>query len=612
MTNYQETDSLFRKTKLILSERERVKFILLMLVSAFTALVSTVSVGIFMPFMALLTNLELVNTNKYLKFLYDFGSFQTSEQFVFALGIVIIVVIILSNVLLLFTEWFKNQFIQNSAHSISKRLLNVFLSNPYEFILRKNSSNLIKSVLNDTQEYSNRFLFGFVDLLISGIMLLFYFGMLLFVDYKVTLIVFALFSGVYGAITLAIKKDLTKSGKQLLSANLDRYRAANESFNSFKIMKTLGIEDYFESRFIKASSRMVRIKTHTKTLSDVPKHLMDVLVFGSMVVVILVLMSAGKSIVDFIPIVSVFAYSGYRMMPLLNHIFSSITNILNSRPILDKLYNEIFIDPILYNKVQNSSSNLLEQTKVTYEKEIKLNSVTFSYIESGNIIDNVNLTIQKDTIIGFAGSTGAGKTTLIDILLGLLLPTSGTLSIDGTVIDEQNVKLWRNNIGYVPQDIYLIDDTIIANIAFGIPAKNIDQDRVLKCAKIAAISSFIENELPEKYNTITGERGIRLSGGQRQRLGLARALYRNPKVLVLDEATSALDGATEESVLKGIHTDSDVKTIIIIAHRLDTLKICDTIHILEKGKIIDSGSYTFLVENNSKFRRMAKIKQDIE
>jgi ABC-type multidrug transport system fused ATPase/permease subunit len=231
----------------------------------------------------------------------------------------------------------------------------------------------------------------------------------------------------------------------------------------------------------------------------------------------------------------------------------------------------------------------------------------FHYKNSDVIIDHISLDIPYGSVVGFAGTTGAGKTTLIDIILGLLKPSEGELLIDDIKIDNENVRQWRSMLGYVPQEIFLIDDTIRANIAFGIPEEDVDDEKIQIAARISAISSYIESELPDKYQSMIGERGVRLSGGQRQRLGLARALYRNPKVLILDEATSALDGATEESVVSSIHSLSDVQTIIIIAHRLNTLKPCDKIYLMEHGRIIDQGTFNDLVENNQKFRQMAKI-----
>jgi ATP-binding cassette subfamily C protein len=242
---------------------------------------------------------------------------------------------------------------------------------------------------------------------------------------------------------------------------------------------------------------------------------------------------------------------------------------------------------------------------MNFQEKIELKDVSFSYKNSRTIIDRLSMQIPKNSVVGFAGTTGAGKTTLIDIFLGLLRPSEGEFLVDNTPITDANVQAWRKIVSYVPQDIFLIDETIRSNIAFGVPEKLIDDEKIRRVARIAAIDDFIEQQMAKGYETVVGERGVRLSGGQRQRIGLARALYRDPEVLILDEATSALDGTTEERVLKGIHQESSVKTILIIAHRLNTLRVCNAIYLLENGRIIDQGTYEELIQNNAKFNQMA-------
>jgi ATP-binding cassette, subfamily B, bacterial PglK len=317
------------------------------------------------------------------------------------------------------------------------------------------------------------------------------------------------------------------------------------------------------------------------------------------------MIAKGESVVDFIPLLSLFAFAAYRMMPSLHRFFNALTRVYYNTAIVDKIYEDMIeIQP----KKQSSVPSKPIKKAINFEKAIKLQDIRFCYTDSSfDIISNINLTIPKNNFIGFAGATGCGKTTLVDIILGLLTPQSGQIIVDDTPITQKNIPSWQQKIGYVPQEIYLSDDTIRKNIAFGLPNKDIDDKQVKFAAQLAALDTFVENELPNKYNTIIGERGIRLSGGQRQRIGLARALYRNPEILVLDEATSSLDGATEEAVLKAIHHAAEARTVIMIAHRLNTLKDCDQIYILEKGRIIGQGTYEELLKQSRKFREMAKI-----
>jgi len=262
----------------------------------------------------------------------------------------------------------------------------------------------------------------------------------------------------------------------------------------------------------------------------------------------------------------------------------------------------------IQHKKQSSVSSKQIKKEINFQKAIKLKDIRFCYTDNSfDVISKINLTIPKNSFIGFAGATGCGKTTLVDIILGLLTPQSGQIIVDNTPITQENIQSWQQKIGYVPQEIYLSDDSVRKNIAFGVSDKDIDDKQVKLAARIAALDAFVEIELPKKYNTIIGERGIRLSGGQRQRIGLARALYRNPEVLILDEATSSLDGATEEAVLKAIQHAAKSRTVIMIAHRLNTLKDCDQIYIMEKGSIIGQGTYKELIDTNRQFREMAKL-----
>lgn len=245
---------------------------------------------------------------------------------------------------------------------------------------------------------------------------------------------------------------------------------------------------------------------------------------------------------------------------------------------------------------------------MSFKDKIMLKDIQFRYTNDGaKVLDNLTIEIKKNTSIGIVGHTGSGKTTLVDIILGLLVPNEGKIMIDEVEINQENRRKWQQMIGYVPQDIYLSDDTLRNNIAFGVPEKEVDDQQVRIAAETAALHDFIQAELPEQYETNIGERGVRLSGGQRQRIGLARALYRNPEVLILDEATSSLDGGTEEAVLKAIKNASQARTMIMIAHRLNTLKECDQIYLIEKGTIISSGTYDELIHHNETFMRMAKV-----
>lgn len=602
-------DSIVYKINHILQAKDRFKLLVLMLFSVVTALIQTVNIAAFLPFINLLMDQNSIHTNRYMKWFYTFGKFTSDTQFVIAVGAGVITLILITNGVSIVTNWMKNRFLLFCTHNMSNRLLKIYLHKPYEFILMKNSSELGKNILSDVIELTHNFLNGIVELVINSIMMFSIIALLLIVNVKATIIIFVFFGLVYGSITLISRNSLRKSGVRVMNANRDKYRFANEALNSFKILKSYGIEEFFLDRFARASKKFAKYRLYSKTISEIPKYFMDALVFCGLTAAIEISIIQGRDISAILPVVSVFTVAGYRMMPELAKIFTSISVVTHNRPILDKIYNEICIENNSEQELKNEQLNAktAEIEPLSFSSSINLSNIVFKYQQSGNIINDISLEIKNGTVVGFAGTTGAGKTTLIDIILGLLKPNSGGLYVDQTLITDKNISQWRSIIGYVPQEIYLIDDTIRANIAFGIPDKDIDDQRIRQAAEIAAISDFIENELPNEYLTIVGERGVRLSGGQRQRLGLARAIYRNPLVLILDEATSALDGATEESVIRGIHQSSNVKTIIIIAHRLNTLKSCDQIYVLEHGEITDKGNFIELFANNPEFRRRAQV-----
>ena len=291
-------------------------------------------------------------------------------------------------------------------------------------------------------------------------------------------------------------------------------------------------------------------------------------------------MKQSDSFVNALPIIGLYVFAGYRLMPAIQQIYVSFTRITFAIPSVEKLYEEL----------KNLKKFKAQQNEgiISFNKSITLKNVYYNYPNSSRTaLKNLNLNIPANSSIGLVGTTGSGKSTAVDIILGLLEPQKGSLEIDGQVINNKNLRSWQRSIGYVPQHIYLSDDTIEANIAFGLEPKHINKYLVEKSSKIANLHNFVTIELPKKYETTIGERGIRLSGGQRQRIGIARALYHNPKVLILDEATSALDNQTEEAVMDAINNISNEITIILIAHRLNTVKDCDIIFKLENGKIIE-------------------------
>lgn len=597
--------SILKKLYEIFTPRERMQAVLIFIASLVTAFFQAFGVASIFPFINVVMNPDIIQQNKWLSLLYNKGHFTSINYFILFLGIVVFLIVISSSIISAVTTWAKTRFILGKNHSLSRRLLTVYLSQPYDFFLHKNSSELSKNILSEINQLTSQFLMALFDILINGLMVVVILSMLFMVDITVTTGAIIFLGGSYGIINYFIKNKLKEIGRERLEANRGRFRMANEALSSIKTTKVLGIESYFLHNYSYYSGRFARYNVFAHVIGETPRYLIESIAFGGIISFVVVMIARRERVIDFIPLLSLYAFAAYRTIPALNRLFNAVTSVYYNIAIVDKIYEDM-VEIAPHKKLSLKPD--ISTPKLSFNETIELQNIRFSYKDSSfEVINGIDLVIPKNSITGFAGPTGCGKTTLVDIILGLLKPQKGKIIIDDTEIDDDNIASWQRKIGYVPQEIYLSDDAILKNIAFGVQDKDISYEQVQYVARISAIDSFIENELPKKYDTVIGERGIRLSGGQRQRIGLARALYRNPEILVLDEATSSLDGSTEENVLKAIQDAAQSRTVIMIAHRLNTLKDCDQIYILEKGKIIGQGKYRKLISKNKRFREMAKM-----
>jgi ABC-type multidrug transport system fused ATPase/permease subunit len=363
-------------------------------------------------------------------------------------------------------------------------------------------------------------------------------------------------------------------------------------------VKVGGLEQAYSQRFAKPAEIYAKGEATARVIGQMPRYALEAIAFGGMLLIMLYLMTKGGSLAAALPIIALYAFAGYRLMPALQQIYQAFTQLRFAGPALDSVHADLI-------SLQPANPNP-SRDAMPLKLAITLNGVHYRYPNAQrSALTNLSLTIPAKSTVGLVGVTGSGKTTTVDLILGLLEAQEGTLTVDGKAITEQNKCAWQRAIGYVPQQIYLADDTVAANIAFGLDAKDIDQEALERVARIANLHEFVVNELPQRYQTTVGERGVRLSGGQRQRIGVARALYHNPQVLILDEATSALDNITEQAVMDAVHNLGHEITIILIAHRLSTVKACDTIFLLEKGELKAQGTFDALRDGNERFRAMA-------
>ncbi len=582
-----------KKCLFILSPNERIKAGMLLFMILIMALLDMAGVASILPFIAVLSSPEIIETNMIYNKMFQISKMfgvENVQQFIFALGVFLFLILVTSISFKALTVYMQVRFVQMSQYNLSKRLIERYLHQPYSWFLNRNSADIGKNILAETNQVIGGGIRPLLDLIAGSFITIAIISLLIVTNLKLSLIIgFSLF-GAYGIVLLLSRTYLIKFGEKRLKANELRFITINEAFGASKEIKVGGLEKVYINRFSEPAYNYARAITSASIFAEFPRYIFEVLAFGGLLLVILYFMSQSVVFRDILPIVSLFVFAGYRLMPALQKIYASIASLIYIGPSLDRLYDDV-------ENLKLIKSNQYQGT-LSLNKAINLKGVYYNYPNTLlTALKDINISIPAKSAVAIVGTTGGGKTTVIDIILGLLEAQRGTLDVDGKIITRQNLRAWQQSIGYVPQNIFLADDTIVANIAFGVKPENVNYEVIEKVARIANIHEFIINELPEQYETTVGERGIRLSGGQRQRIGIARALYHNPKVLILDEATSALDIQTEKEVMESLSNIKKKITIILIAHRLNTVKNCDIIFKLEKGELKNQGTYDELINN---------------
>jgi ATP-binding cassette, subfamily B, bacterial PglK len=570
--------SFYNNLKIIFNKKEQKELIFLFIGILFMGFLEVVGVASIGPFMAIISTPELIHENKYLSFIYVFVNAKNDQSFIILIGVSVIVVLLFSNVYQAYMTWKITHFTQFQASRLSTQLLRQYLMQPYSFFLNKNTSELGKNILNEVSRAVGGVVLQALLVLSKVIITVFLFILLLLLDPVIAVISLIILGSVYAILFRAVKDKLGAIGRLTVDANTQAFRHANEAMSGIKDIKLLGRENEFVSRFSNSANELSIYNTQSSIISMLPRYLLEVIAFGGIISIVIFLISSGVATENIIPIVAIYAMAGYRLLPALQQIYSGLTSIRFTLPAFDILASDL-------SKSFDTNNKATKNDFISFNNYIQLKDISYSYPGvDNNLFSQLNLTIKANTTIAFIGKTGSGKTTLVDIILGLLTPQSGSIVVDGMVLGKSNISSWQGLIGYVPQSIYLSDDSIANNIAFALSGDEVDIQEVKVAAKIAKIDDFIES-LPNQYETVIGERGVRLSGGQRQRIGIARALYHNPPILVLDEATSALDGDTESAVMEAVEGLSHKKTIIIIAHRLTTTKNCDYVYSVNDGSV---------------------------
>ena len=590
----------------LLSAKEKKQLYLIFASLVNMAFIEMAGIASIMPFMAVVANQDLIRTNRWIKFFYDFFNFTSLHSFLFFLGSLVLGMLVFSNIFKALTTWLTLRFDNRLNYMLARRLLGQYLARPYSFFLNRNTAVLGKNVLSEVNNVIAGVLGAGMQVLSSAMVGFFILALLLAVNPLIAVTIFAVLGGAYGGIYLLARRRLATIGREQIEASSMKHKAASEALSGIKDLKILGREKVFLERFAVQAQRHSRNNVTAGIISQLPKYALEVVAFGGILLIVLFFLGSKQGLGQMVPLLALYAFAGYRLLPALQQIFSGITTVRVKLATLEVLHRDLTeeqsgTDP---EAILTGAENL---EPLPFTGGLELRNISFSYPEAQDqVLNGINLTIVHNTTVGFIGATGCGKTTTVDIILGLLTPSEGYLLADGIEICGGNLLRWQRNLGYVPQNIFLSDDTITRNIAFGVPDSEIDMAAVGRAAGIANLAGFVERELPQGYETVIGERGVRLSGGQRQRIGIARALYRDPAVLIMDEATSSLDGVTEEAVMDAIRNLSRKKTIIMIAHRLSTVKDCDMIYLMENGKIIDKNTYVELQNSSEWFKAAAR------
>jgi ATP-binding cassette, subfamily B, bacterial PglK len=589
---------------------KRVELLLIVFAFLLVSVFDAVGVGLVGPFIGLAANPELLQRNIWLANLYKYLGINNLNQFIGLLGLTIIIIFFLKSFSYYQVQRYVYKFCFTKQVELRLRLLNTYLSLPYTFHLRTNSAHLIQSIIKESEQFTYAVALPIFGVIANVFVLIVLALLLLKTDFLAT-------TGILGILLVIFvpfhhfRHKLAQWGKDGVDANTEMLRITNHALGGLKETRVIGCEDYFVNQLGTQVDKFARVATLYHIFQSLPRITIESLLIAFVVGFVSLSLLFEQRSESLISVLGVFAIASVRLLPSASQFLSGMGTLRNFKPTLDKLYlelkeienpevvsyNKLYRSVILDNSLYGKSkrSERLQVKPLPFEEKIVLEQINYRYPQAAeDAIKDISLTIQKGESIALIGKSGAGKTTLVDVLLGLLIPDSGDIQVDGVSVYTSSLRSWQNLIGYIPQSIFLIDDTIARNIAFGVPDDLIDLHKLQQAIKSAQLADLVE-QLPEGIQTIVGEHGVRLSGGQRQRIGIARALYHEREILVLDEATSALDNETETLISQAIKELSSTKTMIIIAHRLTTVEHCDRVYELGNGTIVRSGSYKEIV-----------------
>jgi ATP-binding cassette, subfamily B, bacterial PglK len=571
-------------------------------VSLLTALFETAGVASILPFMAVVMDPEVLDRAGPISSALRALGAETPRQATIIVGAATIALIGMGNAAAATNIWVQERFLARVQTVLITELFRGYMRQPYLFHTQRDAASLTKVMFADVGQAVHGFLNPIVFAISKGLIAILLLGLVVAQNVMVAMGTALLMGGSYWLIYRLVRNRQVRLGEELSSTAVERHRTGLEGLGGVKELRVLGREGESLGVFERASRRNAQVQAVHAMMSRLPRHLIEVVAFGGVVGITLALLAVGD-VRTAVPALALYAFAGYRLMPALQQVYAGAVALRFNHASVASLEADLdMLRSGAGHLTETLPADGIDETPLHFRQVLELRNVTFRYPGVKKpALSAVSIKVHRRESIGLVGRTGAGKTTLADLLLGLYPPSEGELLVDGVCIDNTNVRSWRSRVGYVPQSVFLANASIAQNIAFGLSIHQIDRDAVERAARMAQADEFI-SELPQGYDTLVGERGVRLSGGQRQRLGIARALYHDPDVLVFDEATSALDGMTEDMVMDAVRSLSRGRTVILIAHRLRTVEACDRILMLEEGNVIADGPYEELARNSKPFR----------
>ena len=569
----------------LFTNSDRVAFIRIVVMVIVGMFLETISLGIVVPIIGILTQDDY--QQKY-PFIVDIFGNLSREELISAVMVAMVLIYVVRSLFLFWSLWIQKGFSASVSGRLSQSLFSIYLRQPYMFHLQRNSSTLMRNAKNATSVVTCG-VDPFLVLLTDGLVAIAMFALLIAVEPVGTLAVLLVFGLSTFVFQRTTRRRIDNWGYQVDYHETKILQHLQEGFGGAKDVKVLGRENEFLSQHEKHLGESIRINRIYNVILTLPRSFMEIITIVGLCLLVVSMVVRGRELADIVPILGLFAAAAFRVMPSINRLLMATQTLIFNRSIIASVYKDFLLD---------SPDSLTTGSGNKFAAQLELTDVSFKYPTAATAsLQNVSLVVKRGEAVGFVGPSGAGKSTLVDVILGLFAPTSGVVKVDGQDV-QQNLRNWQNQIGYVPQAIYLTDDTLRRNVAFGLNDENIDDNLVRNAIRLAQLEDFVAT-LPEKLETVVGERGVRLSGGQRQRIGIARALYHNPSVLVLDEATSSLDTPTEHGVMQAVQALQGSKTVLIVAHRLSTVEYCDRLYKIENARITEEGTFHEVVQRSN-------------